>query len=73
MGTVTRTHLEQKGTFFQSVMRGGKALVASLYTFVLWTLSNALAHPALMELFLLLLILYTIYRIARRLGRRRTS
>lgn len=73
VATITRTQIKRDTPFLESVLNGGKALVASLYTFILWLSSHALGHPALLELGLLLLILSVIYRTARRLGRRRTN
>lgn len=69
--TITRRMIEKEESFLESVIRGGKAILASLYTFILWITSQSLAHPALIELLLLLSLLYFLYRIARRLGRRR--
>ncbi len=69
--TITRRLIEKEESFLESAVRGGKAILASLYTFVLWFTSQTLSHPALVELLLLLLIIYLVYRTARRLGRRR--
>jgi hypothetical protein len=71
--TITRTYIEKEETFFESVIRGGAALVRGFYSLALWMLSNALAYPAILELIFLLFILYFFYRTARRLGRRRTN
>jgi hypothetical protein len=71
--TITRSQIDSKEGFLQSVIRAGKALGSGVYSLVLFTLSGALAHPAILELILLLIIILFIYRTARRLGRRRTS
>lgn len=72
VATITRSHVEKdNGGFFQAVKDGGKALIQGFYSLILWLASSALAHPAILELVLLLLIIYIIYRTARRLGRRR--
>ncbi len=73
IGTITRSELPEKESFLKSVLNAGKALLSTLYTFVLWITSQALAYPALVELGTLLLLLYIIYRIARRLGRRKQN
>ncbi len=73
VATITRSIAEGKESFFNSVIGGGKAIVASIYTFVLWVFSSALAHPAILELIVLIMILSFIYRTARRLGRRKTN
>lgn len=69
--TVTRRIIEKEESFMESALRGGKALLASLYTFVLWLTSYLLSYPAIVELLLLLVLIYLIYRVARRIGRRR--
>ena len=71
--TITRTRIESEESFFTSLTHGGKALIGGIYSFSLWILSKALAHPALLELILLLLIILFIYRTARRYGRRNTN
>lgn len=73
VGTITRSQVRKDETFFEKFVRGGKALVFTLYTFLLWAVSNTLAHPALVELLILLLIIYLVYRTARRFGRRRRN
>lgn len=45
--------------------------VQNAYTFILFMISSLLAHPALVQLLLLLLILYGTYRLARKYGRRK--
>lgn len=69
--TITRRTIEKEESFWESALRGGKALLASLYTFVLWLTSYLLSYPAIVELLLLLFIIYFVYRVARRIGRRR--
>lgn len=69
--TITRSKIETNGGgFLLAVVDGGKALLRGFYSLILWLLSGALSHPALLELVFLLLIVYIIYRTARRLGRR---
>ena len=45
--------------------------VENLYTFILWLVSLFLWHPALVQLVLLFLLLFGIYRVARFVGARR--
>lgn len=68
--TITRTQIEPERGVVESLLSGISVLLKNIYTFILWMLSGTLAHPALVELLLLLGILYAIYRFARRVGRR---
>jgi hypothetical protein len=70
--TITRSQVEPKDSFIKSSFNAGKALISGLYSFILFLISGALEHPAILELVLLLFIILFIYRTARRLGRRRT-
>jgi hypothetical protein len=71
--TITRSHIDQKDSFITSVIEGMKALVRGFYSLILWISSNALAHPALLELVLLIFLIYMVYRTARKFGRRRNN
>jgi hypothetical protein len=73
LATITRSQLESEESFIESAIRGGKALLSGLYSLILWMLSSALAHPAILELLLLIFIIYIVYRTARRFGRRRQN
>ncbi|MCF7815935.1 MAG: hypothetical protein K9M10_03120 [Candidatus Pacebacteria bacterium] len=68
--TITRTKIETNNNFLSAFISGVASLLRSVYTFFLWIFSQALSHPALIELVLLFGILYTFYRVARSLGRR---
>jgi hypothetical protein len=68
--TITRTQIGTKNTLLKAFIEGVSGILQSIWTFVLWALSQALGHPALMQVFLLLGILYTFYRLMRRVGRR---
>lgn len=68
--TITRSKIAPKESFLSSFVTSVANLFHKIGTFFLWILSNALAHPALMQILLLFLILYIIYRIIRRVGRR---
>ena len=70
IATITRTKIDAKNNFLESFIAGVSSLLALVWTFVLFLTSGALGHPALLELALLLGIIYMVYRIARRLGRR---
>lgn len=68
--TITRSSIETKNNFLGSLVSGVAALLKNIWTFVLWSTSQGLSHPALIQVFLLLGILYIFYRLARRIGRR---
>lgn len=68
--TITRTQLEPKDSLLNSFVTSVASLLSLIWTFVLWVTSQGLSHPALLEVILLVGIVYMIYRIARRLGRR---
>lgn len=68
--TITRSKIETKNSFLSSFISGVALLLQKIWTFILWITSNALAYPALIELGILILILYAIYRAARSVGRR---
>lgn len=67
---ITRSIPGGDQTFLQSFVSGVASLLSSIYTLILFILSKILAHPAVIQIGLLLLILYTLYRTARGLGRR---
>lgn len=68
--TITRSKIDSGDSFLKSFVSGVGSLLHNGYTFILWTLSAILGHPALIQFVLLIGILYIFYRIARRLGRR---
>lgn len=68
--TITRSKIETKKNSLSSFISGISSLLKSIYTFVLWFFSRALSYPALIQFGLLLGILYTIYRVAKKIGRR---
>ena len=68
--TITRSKIETKNSFLSSFISGVSALLQNIYTFLLWFFSRALSYPALIQFALLIGILYTVYRIARSVGRR---
>jgi hypothetical protein len=69
--TITRhqTGNEKIGVFTFLLQKLG-GLLSGLYTLILFLTSKLLAHPALVQLLLLVGVLYGTYRLARRLGRR---
>lgn len=71
--TITRSRIEKDGGFIRAVWDSARALVGGFYTLLLWALSGFLAHPALVQLILLVGILYIVYRTARKFGRRQGS
>ena len=73
LATITRSSITPKESFLESSIHAGRALVSGFYSLILWLVSSALAHPAILELILLLAIVIVIYRTARRLGRRRQN
>ncbi|HEU4677196.1 MAG TPA: hypothetical protein VFS75_00570 [Candidatus Paceibacterota bacterium] len=68
--TITRSKIEGQKTFLGGLVAGTAYLLKNLYTFALYALSRALTYPAMVELAVLLGLLLTIYRFARRVGRR---
>jgi hypothetical protein len=68
--TITRTQLEPKESLLNSFITSVASLLSLVWTFVLWVTSRGLSNPALIEVLLLLGIVYMVYRIARRFGRR---
>ncbi len=70
--TITRSSMDSEKSFFTQVVEAGRTLLYTAYTVILWLLSHILAHPALLELGLLILILALVYKFARKLGRRPT-
>lgn len=68
--TITRSRIEPDRNIIEMLVSGVATLLKNIYTFVLFLLSGALAHPAFVELVLLLSILYFFYRVARYFGRR---
>lgn len=71
LATITRSRINNDDAgFIEATVGAGQALISGLYTLILWLISNALGHPATLELILLVGILYVVYRTARRFGRR---
>lgn len=68
--TITRSKIETQNSLLGSFVKSVASLLALIWTFILWIFSNTLSHPALLELILLIGIVYLVYRVARRLGRR---
>lgn len=68
--TITRTQVGTDAGLLGSFVAGMAALLASLWTLVLFSTSKILSHPAILEALLLVGILVFFYRIARRFGRR---
>lgn len=68
--TITRSKIETNDNLLNSFISGISSLLKNIYTFILWISSRALSYPALIQFILLIGILYTIYRIARSIGRR---
>lgn len=74
-GTVTREQTEKKQDegFFATVLSLATTLISSIYTFALYLVSLYLGHPIVVQLTLLFLILYLLYKVAKRLGQRDNS
>jgi hypothetical protein len=68
--TITRSSIEPKNSALKSFVAGVRSLLQHGYTFLLFILSQALGHPALIQFLLLVGILYIFYRTARRLAGR---
>lgn len=70
---ITRSQIDNaEGSLWQKFVLGIGALLSHIWTFVLWLLSNILAHPLVVQIGLLVGTLYIIFRTARRFGRRPT-
>ena len=68
--TITRYRIDEKPSFTKRAFGAGLFIIGSIYTLLLNLLSLTLAHPAIVEVLLLLGILYIIFHFARKLGRR---
>lgn len=68
--TITRTRIEAKQSILGVFVTSVASILSLLWTFVLWITSHALGQPALIELVFLIGIIFFVYRIARRFGRR---
>ena len=69
--TITRTQLNPEKNFLASLVSGVASLLTTLWGFVLFMTSTVLSYPAVLEAMFLLLLLFILYRVARRLGRRK--
>ncbi len=71
VATITRYKIEPSNQgFFATLIAGISGVLSGLYTLLLWGVSNALSHPALIQIFLLIGILILVLKIARKWGRR---
>ncbi len=68
--TITRSRIETQQSILGAFVTSVASILSLLWTFVLWVVSHALGQPALIELVFLIGIVFLIYRIARRYGRR---
>ena len=68
--TITRSRIETDGGFPESFLYGIGKFGEHVWTFVLYAASKFLAHPALLQVFFLLGLLYSLYSIMRRIARR---
>jgi hypothetical protein len=69
--TITRSAIDtEPKSLWEALLYGGKALIAHIWTFVLWLISNILAHPVLVQLLILIGILYGLFSFTRRFARR---
>ena len=71
--TITRTKIAQKPGLFVVITNGVTGLVQVLYTLLLFILSVTLAHPVLVQLLLLFGLLFGVYKLAKRYGRRKNQ
>ena len=69
-GEVTRSQSDDKGGFVATILKLLKTLVSSVYTLVLYLVSMYLTHPIIVQLTLLLLILFILVKVAKRLANR---
>lgn len=64
-GTVTRSQSNESSS---SPWHGLGSIFSTIYTFILWCVSLYLGHPAIVQITLLILIIFVVYKTARRLG-----
>ena len=69
-GEVSRSSETDNRSFLASTIEVVKAVLERSYTALLFLLSLYLAHPLIVQLTLLFLVLFIIYKLARRLGSR---
>lgn len=68
---ITRSTIKKaEGNWQGKFVLGIQAIISHLWTFILWLLSQILRHPMFVEMGTLILILYVLFRTARRLGSR---
>jgi len=70
VATITRTDVPARDGFIPRTITALEYLFDSLYTLVLALASLVLSYPAFVQILSLFLILYLIFRTARRLGKR---
>jgi hypothetical protein len=68
-GEVTRTEVNQ-GAWLSKIFTAIKNFISNVYTFILFVLSVYLGHPAVVQLTLLILIIFIIFKVAMRLAGR---
>ncbi len=72
--TITRSKIDaSSNSFLSAFVDGVRKILQNVWTFFLFILSKLLTHPALIQVALLFAILYIIYRLMRRVGRRPTD
>lgn len=69
-GEVTRTHTKNGSGLVSSIIKAIGHLFSNLYTLILFLISLYLSNPVVVQLTLLLLILFLIIKVAKRLGQR---
>lgn len=69
-GEIERSQIESGGGWVSKVFGLVKNFVDAVYTFILFILSAYLGHPAIVQLTLLFLIIFIIFKVAKRLAGR---
>jgi len=69
-GGIERSQEKKGGNFFNNLIELVKRATLGAYTFVLYATSLYLSHPILVQITLLILILFILFKIAKRLGGR---
>lgn len=69
-GEVERTKATESESFVYTIWDFIKKAIEKLYTFILFLISLYLGHPIIVQISLLFLILFILFKIAQRLGRR---
>ncbi|MDA8597105.1 hypothetical protein N9L26_02070 [Candidatus Pacebacteria bacterium] len=70
-GEITRTQSDSESEgWVTSITHMLRSLFSQLYTLILWLLSLVLTHPMVVQIVVLLMILFGVYKVAKKFGKR---